>query len=385
VTFSSERAYTGQAGQPVGLPFLLVCALLLLCVPSGIWGAPVRGLWVVRHDISTPDRARQVVETAARAGLTTLFVQVRGRGDAYYRSTLVPIAEDVEEGFDPLKTVLALAQNRGMTVHVWFNVYLTWHQDRRPESDSHVLATHPEWFATSGDGIDMGASDLTTDLRSRGVEGRYLSPSSRGAQRHLLAVLNELLRSYRVDGIHLDYVRYPNEHYDFSPAAVGSFTRAYRSDPRASDDASRRAWMAWRSDQVTQFVQKVNRLCQQIRPEIRVSAAVKPDMLRAYQRYGQDWVRWLNRRYVDFVVPMFYVGSLDKLTEQMEAVRRFALKGYVLAGIGAWNQGITDTLGQAERAIATGLDGYVIFSYRTLIDQPELVSALADRFGRGQM
>ena len=384
MTFSSERACTGQAGQVVGLPFLIVSALILW-MPALIWATPVRGLWVVRHDISTPGRVREVVDTAVRAGMTTLFVQVRGRGDAYYRSALVPMAEDVEDGFDPLEAVLVLARARGLTVHAWFNVYLTWSQDRWPSSNTHVLTKQPEWFATSDDGLDMGSSDPGIDFKSRGIEGRYLSPASIGAQRHLLAVLNELLRNYRVEGIHLDYVRYPNEHYDFGSTAVRAFARAYRRVPRVMDDADRRAWLAWRSDQVTQFVQKVNRLCQQIRPEIRVSAAVKPDMLRAYQRYGQDWVRWLNRRYLDFVVPMFYVGSLDKLAEQMESVRRFALKGYVLAGIGAWNQDIPDTLVQAERAIATGLDGYVIFSYRTLVDQPELVEALADRFGQGQM
>ncbi len=381
MTSISERACSGQAGQWVGLPFLLVLALGFRS-PVEARSAPVRGLWVVRHDIATAAGVREVVETAVRAGTTTLFVQVRGRGNAYYRSALVPLAEDVEEGFDPLADVLAQARDHGLTVHAWFNVYLTWYTDGWPNSDTHVLVKHPDWFATSIDGIDMGATDLGVDLRPRGVEGRYLSPSHPGVGRHLLAVANELLRRYPVNGLHLDYVRYPNEHYDYSPTATAAFEQSYRRNPREMDDADRSAWVAWRSDHVTQFVQRVKRLCRQIRPEIRVSAAVKPDILRAYRRYGQDWVRWLNRRYVDFVVPMFYVGSLDELSQQMEAVRRYALKGHVLAGIGAWNQRAADTLLQAEKATATGLDGYVIFSYRTLIEQPDLVEALADRFGQ---
>jgi len=379
VIIPSDRLRLRQAGHGAGLPFFLIFTLLWLS--SSVEAVSVRGVWVVRHDITTPERVRQVVDTADRAGTKTLFVQVRGRGDAYYQSALVPIAEDVEEGFDPLGAVLSEARTRGMTVHAWFNVYLTWYQDRWPKAENHILATHPEWFASSSDGIDMGTTGPLDDLVGRGVEGRYLSPSNDDARRHLLVALHELVRAYDVDGIHLDYVRYPNEHYDFGPAAVDEFSRAYRRDVRKMDEADRRAWLAWRSEQVTEFVQRVHRLRQKVRPTLRVSAAVKPDMLRAYRRYGQDWVRWLNRRYVDFVVPMFYVGSIEKLTEQMEAVERYALKGYVLAGIGAWNQRPRDTLSQAERAIATGMDGFVIFSYRTMIDQPKLVTALSDRFG----
>ena len=78
---------------------------------------------------------------------------------------------------------------------------------------------------------------------------------------------------------------------------------------------------------------------------------------------------------------MFYVGTNERIAEMMATVRRYVVKGQVLAGVGAWNQSPEDTMMQAATSKAIDLDGFVIFSYRTLVDQPELVDALADRYG----
>lgn len=55
----------------------------------------VRGLWVVRTSITSPEKIANVVDTARRYGFNALFVQVRGRGDAYYQSTLEPRSDEL--------------------------------------------------------------------------------------------------------------------------------------------------------------------------------------------------------------------------------------------------------------------------------------------------
>src|SRR5688500_2004663 len=50
----------------------------------------VRALWVVRTTLTSPEKIHQMVENAYAAGFNTLIVQVRGRGDAYYRSRHEP-------------------------------------------------------------------------------------------------------------------------------------------------------------------------------------------------------------------------------------------------------------------------------------------------------
>src|SRR5947208_111151 len=65
----------------------------------------VRGVWVVRTELGSPQAVSRVVRVAGANGLNTLFVQCRGRGDAYYCSTLEPRAQLLEGSspqFDPL-------------------------------------------------------------------------------------------------------------------------------------------------------------------------------------------------------------------------------------------------------------------------------------------
>ena len=76
----------------------------------------MRGLWVVRTALVSPQAVDQVVDDAAEAGINALFVQVRGRGDAFYRSTLAarsPLLERQPRDFDPFARLLARARARG--------------------------------------------------------------------------------------------------------------------------------------------------------------------------------------------------------------------------------------------------------------------------------
>lgn len=374
-----KESTKGQPGLIAWLPFFF------LLTSHSVYAEQMRAIWVVRHDLTTSDRVTEVVTHAQEAGLNALFVQVRGRGDAYYSSDFVPPGEGIETGFDPLQACLDLAGKAGIEVHAWVNVYLTWHPDRGPQ-DAHVFEKHPDWFMISDDGVDMGQPDLNVDLVGRGVEGRYLSPAHPAVSGHLLRVIEEIVVRYPVAGIHLDYARYPNEHYDFSPMAQSGFWSDVQNDPPDPADSGvlRVSWNRWRSEQVTRFIRKAKQLVDRLRRGTQLSAAVKPDLLTptgAYQRYGQDWVHWINRRYLDFVVPMFYTGSTQSIRSKMQIVRKYVHKGRVYAGLGAWNQEAADTFEQIDVSQRTRLNGFSLFSYATLASSPGLQQGLKRRFG----
>jgi len=361
-----------------------ICALL---VSAPVFAEDVktefRGLWIVRHDLATPQQVVRAVADAGRFGFNAILVQVRGRGDALYHSRLVPRSEllaEAAQDFDPLRLTIQEARRVGVEVHAWVNVFLTWHPtSRRPASPKHLLLRRPEWFMVSSDGIDMGRPDLP-DLIQRGVEGRYLSPGVPEVRAHLAAVVEELLLNYDLDGVHLDYVRFPNKHYDYNLMARTGFVSRYRFDPlsvgagaleeRASDSASVRSrlWEAWRAEQVTATVKILHETVIAAKPRVRLSAAVKPDPAVAYRQYGQDWVRWVNGGLVDFVVPMFYVGTTDEVSGQVLAAVGYVREGHLYAGLGAYNQSGYETLSQIESVRRIGVPGLVIYSYASLVD-----------------
>src|SRR5262245_51775245 len=106
---------------------LLLSAPTLQPLPGPL---EMRGLWVVRTGLVSPEAVDRVVDEAARAGFNALFVQVRGRGDAFYASYLVPRSELLRgqrADFDPLGRLLARARERGLQVHAWVNVLLSAH------------------------------------------------------------------------------------------------------------------------------------------------------------------------------------------------------------------------------------------------------------------
>lgn len=110
----------------------------------------VRALCVVRNTLTSPERIRAMVEHARAAGFNTLIVQVRGRGDAYYRSRWEPRAttlKDQPANFDPLAVTLSEAKRRNLRVHAWINTSLLANLDELPTDPAHVYNAHPDWLA----------------------------------------------------------------------------------------------------------------------------------------------------------------------------------------------------------------------------------------------
>ena len=198
--------------------------------------AELRGLWVVRTALVSPQAVDQAVDDAAAAGMNALFVQVRGRGDAFYRSTLAarsPLLERQPRDFDPFARLLARARAKGLQVHAWVNVLLAAHFGQ-PLPRGHVLLKHPEWAmvpksAATAALVAAGPRRLQLIMeagRAEGdVEGYYLSPAIPAVGDHLEGVVRELVRSYPVDGLHLDFIRYPGPSFDYSRSALEGFRR----------------------------------------------------------------------------------------------------------------------------------------------------------------
>jgi len=120
----------------------------LLC--PALAAQEVRALWVVRTTLTSPEKIRQLVQSAADNGFNTLIVQIRGRGDSYYKSRVEPRAIELKDQpptFDPLALTIEEANKRGLKVHGWLNTNLLANLDALPTDPAHVYHKHPEWLA----------------------------------------------------------------------------------------------------------------------------------------------------------------------------------------------------------------------------------------------
>jgi uncharacterized lipoprotein YddW (UPF0748 family) len=400
----------------VTLPVILVVSALSLVAHSQ---APTqtRALWVTRATLSSPDAIRQMVRSADAAGFNTLLVQVRGRGDAYFKGTIEPRASELlaKPDFDPLQTTLDQAHAAGMKVHAWVAVNLVSSAASLPASRDHVVYRAPEWLMVPR---ELAAELKKIDLRSpayigrlarwtranaEDVEGLYTSPIHPAAQAHTAAVVAELARKYAIDGVHLDYIRYPNEDFDFSAAAIEQFKAAIYpalTERERSDAAAREVldpiaypnlfgerWNDFRRERLTALVTRLRAAVKAERPGALVSAAVVPDAQRAFDDRLQDWRAWLDLSLIDVLCPMAYTTDAAVFQQQIAAAIGYAGSRPVWAGIGAYRLPSAQTLQHIAAARTIGAAGIILFSYDALIAPPNSAVTLSElgraAFGAG--
>jgi len=376
-----------------------------------------RALWVTRTTLTSPDAIRQMVRAASAGGFNTLIVQVRGRGDSYYTGTLEPRASELasKPAFDPLASVLEDAHAAGLKVHAWVAVNLVSSSVSLPAAREHVIYRAPEWLMVPR---ELAAEMKKVDVRSPAyigrlarwtrahaaeVEGLYTSPVHPGAQAHAAAVVGELVQKYAVDGVHLDYVRFPNEDFDYSPAALELFKTtilpglsekerreaAAREvlDPAAYPNLFADRWNEFRRDGLTELVVKVRAAVKAARPGTLISAAVAPDAHQATQSRQQDWRTWLDQSLLDVLCPMAYTTDASVFAQQVKAARDYAGDVPVWAGIGAYHLSQAQTLEHIAAARKLGTAGVILFSYDALTAPPNSAGTLSElgraAFGAG--
>jgi uncharacterized lipoprotein YddW (UPF0748 family) len=360
--------------------FAPLVSSLLAAAPGGAAPAAteLRGLWVVRTALVSPDAVDRVVDEAAASGFNALFVQVRGRGDAFYRSAIAPrsvLLERQPRDFDPFARLLLRAHQRKLQVHAWLNVLLTAHFGQ-PLPRGHVLERHADWVmvprpVAAQALFASGAGRLRLAMeagRSDGdVEGQYLSPSVPAVGDHLERVVREIVRGYAVDGLHLDFVRYPGPEYDYSRAALEGFRRrSGGGDLLAGPTRDPVGWEDYRRHVLTVLVTRLADAGRAERPGVVVSAAVTPDRALAVHHKFQDWPAWLQSGVLSAVCPMAYTPDNRLFQQQLEDARQLAGGQLVWAGIGAYRLDPAGLVEKIALARQLGANGVVLFSNESL-------------------
>ena len=356
----------------------------------------IRALWVVRTTLTSPSAIDRMVKAARAGGFNTLLVQVRGRADAYYSDGLEPRPVTLTEqpSFDPLAVTIERAHQAGLSVHAWVNVNLVAGAGELPPSREHIIYRHPEWLmvprtlAASLAGTDPTSPQylgrLSRYARSQPdqVEGLYLSPATTGAADYTVGILRDIVRRYAVDGVHLDYARYPNEEFDYSRETLGAFRRLIvgelspttqrgyearlAAEPLIYTQAFPERFRAFRTEQLTALIGRLRDTIKSLRPTAIVSAAVGPDHEEAARRRFQDWRLWLERDLVDVVCPMAYTADAGVFATQVAAARQIAGSHPIWAGIGAYQLSSSEIVANVQAARRLGVGGIILFSYDSL-------------------
>ncbi len=293
------------------------------------------------------------------AGFSDLYVNVAGAGFAHYASAVLPRSRVFDEQGDQLAACLAAAKPLGLRVHAWLLCFST----EGATQDRIEIFRRQGWLLSGSDAAARA----------------WLDPAVPEVRSYLAAAAREMAKAYPTDGVHLDFVRYPDFASSLGPTVRARFERdcgrrAAQWPEDVKSGALREAFARWRADRVGDFVQETRRTVRRDAPGKLLTAAVFGKYPSCVDAVGQDWESWLNVGLVDYVVPMNYTESLAKFNEwlaQQTRTRKQAVK--VVAGLGVTaaesRLDAVQVIDQIQASRRAGCAGFALFDLDTVLHQ----------------
>ena len=180
---------------------------------------------------------------------------------------------------------------------------------------------------------------------SAGREEPWLCPSHPENQKLEIDSMVEVARRYEVDGLHFDYIRYPDGDHCYCAgcrerfaSAAGTTIANWPEDVRRNGP-QRQRWLDWRRDNINTVVREVSQQARKVRPGIKMSAAVFRNWPSDRDGVGQDWKLWCERGWLDFVCPMDYTPSDVQLGNWITSQLGWAGKTPCYPGVAVFEHG----------------------------------------------
>lgn len=389
----SNSLVSTRAIFQVALLFILNFNILLSRDIDNDYSFNYQCLWVVRDALQTKESIDELINFASERNINDLFVQVRGRGDALYESQIIPKSQLLSsDEFDPLSYLLQNIKDKGIKVHAWVNVYLIWSSNIMPKDKKHIIYKNEDWVDTTEEWpVDINEQLYKISTKKEG-EGVFLAPNHPKVNNYLVSVFKEILNNYEIDGLHLDYIRYQDVDYGRNPYAIAKFIKDVGRDPNPwflemerSNIASQRLignmkqWNNAKRKSVTNLVKDIKEVINNIRPNIILSAAVKPNLYVARERFFQEWDVWLAAGYIDWVVPMNYAPKMSDFSQNISIINDNFPKKYrdkIIMGIALYNQSSNDAVNKIKYSIQEKFVGISVFSYNQMKNNSDYSSLL---------
>ena len=309
-------------------------ALLLTCTLFSQINYEFRGVWIATVDnIDWPQKASTVysqkaefirqLEQHKRNGMNAVIVQVRPSADAFYPSSLEPWSQwltgvqgrSPSPYYDPLQFMIEETHKRGMEFHAWLNPYrANFNIASASIAPNHITRIHPDWFLTYGG-------------------KKYFDPSNPDGQKHVIAVVKDIVKRYDVDAIHMDDYFYP---YRIAGKEFPDAASYIRSGSKLSKDD-------WRRSNVDSIIKKINEVIKQEKPYCKFgispfgvwrNKSVDPEGSNTkagqtnYDDLYADILLWMQSGWVDYVAPQLYWEIGHKLADYQELVDWWSRHSY---------------------------------------------------------
>ncbi|MBY0403296.1 MAG: family 10 glycosylhydrolase [Cyanobacteria bacterium] len=359
------------------------CMALLENLNQNLWhhfphfdAQSIRGVWL-RPVEKSQKEIGQRLDILKASGLNTVFLETYFHGYTIFPSQTFEkyglTAQNPKfTGTDLLSLWVSEAHKRNMKLHVWFQDFYAGTTAFNPPGP--ILSKYPEWA-----NVQYVSLDKKGPTPSNLETGAYfLDPANPLVQNFLLSLADEIVSRYPIDGFQMDYIRYPASFppdrfsylkttWGYTLEARKQFIEKEGIDPINLTPDNTEKWAAWgafKSLQVSRFVEKMSHLIREKKPNILLSAAVFPKYNESLSIKHQNWPLWAENHWIDALAPMTLTSSIKIVEEDVQRVKdRTQDKTSVIAGLfSPFNQNTAETLlEQISASKQYGAKGYAIF------------------------
>ncbi|MEM9219806.1 MAG: family 10 glycosylhydrolase [Cyanobacteria bacterium P01_F01_bin.150] len=350
----------------------------------------IRAMWFDRGTIveaGSRQGLAEIFDRLAASGINTVFFETVNAGYPIYPSDVAPEQNPlIPESWDPLADAVDLAHERGLELHAWVWTFAAGNQRH------NTLVNLPRSYP--GPILDHYPGWANSDDRGRtipvGQDKPFLDPANREVRGYLQDLYTEIVTKYDVDGLQLDYIRYPfqdpsaGRSYGYGQASRRQFRRQTGIDPLNISPANGDLWQAWtefRIGQVDSFVTEISDHLHRLRPELIMSAAVFPmDPHERMQKLQQNWEAWAQQGSIDLIVTMSYAMDANRLqqltapwvTANPAADTTDIGPAILLPGIRLLDLPDSSAIDQIQALRDMPAGGYALFAVENLNDNPNL-------------
>ena len=312
--------------------FLLLSLLMSMAVSSlyaaspkeefrATWLATVWSIdWPKTSATTAANRAAQqkeltdILDKMKAGNMNAVCFQVRGRSDAFYKSSYEPWAAELagsrgkDPGYDPLAFAIEEAHKRGMELHVWVNPF-------RVTSTGTISTSDKVW---------QNAGQWIIKYDNGSFSGQIIDPGYPEAREYVLDVLMEIVENYDVDGILMDDYFYPYGGTTTEDSKSKSLHKP--SSGLVDQDKDGSTDDDWRRSNVDDMMKKLYDRIQATKPWVRfgmgtfgiwtlkstVASAYGISLpsgitgLDDYEEQACNPVEWVKGGYVDYINPQLY-------------------------------------------------------------------------------
>ena len=237
---------------------------------------------------------RNIFQDLNRKKINTVYFQVRSNGSVLFNSNIEPFSHyltgeiDKKPSYDPLQLAIDLGREFNIEVHAWVNMIrcFSGSDDSVLKHPKHIRNSHPDWTERVMD--------------ESGKLSYWMNSGNLKAQDYLVDLLLELSSNYDVDGIHLDFFRYPDKNFNDS-----KYFKEYGSNMSLGD---------WRRNNLTSILRKFKERINPKNQFIKIGATpigIRKSLSGAigwegYSSVYQDTETWLSEGLVDYLTPQIY-------------------------------------------------------------------------------